>query len=64
LFFEHFLGQITTYLFPTDAVLNGAFAAVSSQVILVGAVAFLVLKEIFADEKVLERLLSAPWDPL
>jgi hypothetical protein len=61
---EHFLGQITTYLVPTAAVLNGAFAAVSSQVIFVGGDAFLVLKDLLEDENVLERLLSAPWEPL
>lgn len=63
-FSEHFLGQITTNLVPTVAVLNGALAAVSSQVIFVGDFAFLVLNEILEEEKVLERLLSAPSEPL
>jgi hypothetical protein len=57
LFCEQFLGQIATYLVPRAAVLNGAFAGVSSQVIFIGGVAFLVLKESLAEEKVLEKQL-------
>ena len=61
---EHFSGQMTTNLLPIAALLKGAILGASKQVIFIGGVPALVLKEKLLEEKVPERFLSAPRLPL